>query len=362
MKTIYNKGNPGAPCWIVVERPYPKDAEKGYVFSSGMGYVWDKMMSSAGLRDYYVACRAPDLEDKYSFSIIENELNHYRPPIIIPLGDSGKHFCPELAAKPKKGEEEKTELDKYAGSLLKSKLLNYDHFIIPTYTPEKIVQDWSLRDIVTSLDLGKAKSELDYFRSHGTLEPLPKRELKFDLSFDETIAYLDYFKTRNLLSIDIESIYTNMKSAFYPHPGYPISIGIADSPNLGVSFNLWWDDPEKNIKLWRELDKVFSQSRHLGQNYFNFDFPRLASLGFTIDDSKIVDTLIRHHVLWPELKHSLAFQTRQYTREPYYKDDGKRWKASELQSLKRYNCLDVCITFEIYLKQEEEFNERPYLR
>lgn len=362
MKNIYNKGNPAAPVWVIVERPYDKDAAKGYLFSSGLGYVWDKMMQSAGLNDYYVASRAPDLDDHHSYAIIENEINHYHPTIILPLGDAGKHFCSVLRTKPKKGEEEKTELDKYAGSLLTSDLIKYPHYIIPTYTPDKIVQDWSLRDITVSLDLGKAKDELDYFRKNGKLQELPKRELKFDLSFGETIAYLDYFRTKNLLSIDIESIYTNMKSAFYPHPGYPISIGIADSPNLGVSFNLWWEDPDKNILLWRKLNEVLKNATNLGQNYFNFDFPRLDSLGFGIDSAKIQDTLIRHHILWPELPHKLQFQTKQYTREPYYKDEGKRWSSKELKSLRRYNCLDVCVTFEVYLRQEEEFNERPYLR
>lgn len=366
MKNIYNKGNPGSSIWVVVERPYEKDAEKGYVFSSGLGYVFDNMMREAGIFDYYVTSRAPDLDDKHSYSIIENEINHYHPQIIIPLGNAGQFFCPELANKPKKNEEEKTELEKYAGSLLTSKLIQHPHWIIPSFPPDKIVQDWSLRDITVSLDLGKAKSELDYFRKFGRLEGLPARELKYNLSFDETVAFLDYFSTRakegKLLSIDIESIYTNKKSAFYPHPGYPISIGIADSPNLGVSFNLWWPDVQQNIKLWRKLDEVFSNSRHLGQNYFGFDFPRLRSLGFTINDELITDTMIRHHVLWPELPHKLQFQTKQYTRQPYYKDEGKRWSAKELTSLRRYNCLDVCVTYEIYLKQEEEFNERPYLR
>lgn len=366
MKTIYPKGNPGAPIWVVVETPYPKDAEKGYIFSSGMGYVFDKMMSATGLRDYYVIARAPDLEDKHSYCIVENELNHYRPPIIITLGDSGKHFCPELGVKGKsiKGAapEEKTELDKYAGSLLTSKLLSYPHYIIPTYTVDKIVQDWALRDVVVSLDLGKAKSELDYFRQHGTLESLPNRELKFDLSFNETIAYLQYFQTKPMLSIDIESIYHNKNSIFWPHPGYPISIGIADSPKLGVSFNLWWDDPQNNLVLWRELDKLFRSVKHLGQNYFHFDAPRLSSLGFGIDLHNIQDTMIRHHILWPELPHKLQFQTRQYTRQPYYKDEGKRWSAKEQSSLRRYNCLDVCVTYEIYEAQELEFEQRPYLK
>ena len=85
-------------------------------------------------------------------------------------------------------------------------------------------------------------------------------------------------------------------------------------------------------------------------------------LGFRIDKTKVVDTMIRQHILWPELPKDLAFMSRQYTREPYYKDEGHGWNMKNMTKLKRYNALDTTVTFEVYLAQEKEFDERPYLR
>jgi hypothetical protein len=54
--------------------------------------------------------------------------------------------------------------------------------------------------------------------------------------------------------------------------------------------------------------------------------------------------------------------TRQYTREPYYKDEGHGWNIRHMDKYRRYNCLDACVTMEIYEAQEEEFNQRSQLR
>jgi hypothetical protein len=362
---MHPKGSPTSQVWVIVESPYPADKEKGFVFSGGLGYMFDKMMREAGMPDYYVKARRPELDNPNSFSIIENDLNHYKPPIIIPLEVAGKHFCTELGKKISKKTDSETasDIQKYCGSLLNSPLLNYPHYVIPTFLPSTIVQDWSQRDVAISCDLGKACSELDYFRTHGKLQPMPLRELKYEMDFDETLDLLENRFTQScLLSVDIETIYTRKKNTFYPHPGYPVTIGIADSPSFGVSFNLFWPERAKTIALWKSLAKLLYEIPQLGQNYFNFDTNFLEALGFRIEMEQCKDTLIRHHVLWPELPHKLQFQTRQYTREPYYKDEGKQWSGKDMRSLRRYNCLDVVVTYEIYLEQEKEFEERPWLR
>lgn len=364
MPYIHSKGSPTSRIWVIAERPYSSDIDKGYIFSGGMGFIFDKMMQEAGIRDYYVTCRRPDSESPETFAVIESQLNNYRPPIIIVLEEAGKILCPELQPKFRKktADEDDSDVNKYAGSLLISKVLNYPHYIIPTLSPDTIVKDWKLRDIAVSLDLGKAKSEFDYWKQNGILEPLPERVLKYEMDFEEVLHNLQVFENAPLLSVDIETVYTNTKSLYYPHPGYPVTIGIANGNLYGISFNLFWPKASQTVELWRRLEKVLWNVPNLGQNYFNFDSSFLTSLGFRIDLQRVQDTLIRHAILWPELPHKLQFQTRQYTREPYYKDDGKRWNLKDMRQLRRYNCLDVCVTYEIYEAQEIEFNDRPYLR
>jgi hypothetical protein len=131
---------------------------------------------------------------------------------------------------------------------------------------------------------------------------------------------------------------------------------------LAFLFDLFRESTTETVELWKHLNDLIKSVPQLGQNFFNFDLNFYECLGFEIKVEDIQDTLIRHHILWPELPHKLQFQTRQYTREPYYKDEGHGWSIKDMRGLKRYNCLDVCVTMEIWEEQEKEFDERPYLR
>ena len=368
---INPKGSKSAPCWIIVDRPLSTDKDRGYLFSGGLGYMWDKMMADAGfaMNDYCVVCRAPDTEHPQAYENILGELEHYKPPVIIPLEAAGQHICEELDAKAK-DVDSTTELEKYAGSILTTDRLTYPAYIIPTFGPQTIAANYKQRDIVVSCDLAKAKSELDYWRANGhVLQPLPKPDLRIKFEFDELIAKLDDYMHYDLLSDDIETVYpkssTSVKtrSAFYRiHPGYPITIGLAPSRYEGISFELFRESEIETRLLWQKLNKLHKKVRRLGQNYLNFDVNFYEMLGFEVRVKDVIDTLIRHHVLWAELPHKLAFQTRQYTRQPYYKDDHNGWNGKNMDNLKTYNALDCCSTFYVYEEQELEFDERPHLR
>ena len=106
------------------------------------------------------------------------------------------------------------------------------------------------------------------------------------------------------------------------------------------------------------MDAIFSTKRQIGQNWTSFDSHWLRALGFRVNLSLCEDTLIRHHILWPGLRHKLEFQTMQYTREPFYKWEGKGWSLRDgLGQLMKYNAKDAAVTYEIYEEQEKEFDE-----
>jgi hypothetical protein len=370
MAYIKPQGSPTAKVWVVVEQPYPQDAQAGYVWSAGYGRMFNSMMQAVGIRDYYVLPRRPDLDHPDTYTIIETDINQYQPPIIIPIEEAGTFFCRELIKNEfskRKLSQGESEISKYAGSILTSPFFNYPHYIIPTLAPDTVMKQYKLKDIVTYLDLGKVSDELTYFTTNGTLQPLPARTLKYNITeFDELIGYLETFSSHSILSNDIETIYPkNKNSQYWGHPGLPTCVGLATSKNFGISFELFQGDDKLGIKrtaqLWRKLQSVFDRVDQLGQNFFNFDLPRYEMLGFRIDRFRCHDTLIRQHILWPELEKSLQFMTRQYTREPYYKDEGHGWSFKDMRRLKRYNCLDVCVTMEVFEAQQKEFEKRPYL-
>lgn len=364
MPYIKDRGLPTAKIWIILERPYGSDIPKGVLFSGSMGNVYAKMLREAGLEldDCYVTCRRPNTDYPAAFHIFDGPLAQYQPPLIVVANEAGCAFLSELRVK---GSDDnwRGQLQKNAGSLLTSTKIKHPHYCMPCYGPDRAASDWQERNVTTYIDFQKLRDELQYFKKHGVLKPLPERKLVYgDLELNEILGAINIFGKSSLLSIDIETVYPREKSAYHPHPGYPVTIGIASSSDYGISFNLFRSDPKENRILWRALDELLMGKAILGQNFFNFDALFFEALGFKISLDKVQDTLLRHHILWPELSHKLSFMTRQYTREPFYKDDGHGWSVKHMDKLRRYNCLDVCCTYEIYERQEEEFQQRSHLR
>lgn len=322
------------------------------MFGSPMGWSYRKLIEEAGLKNYYLT--GPDENDKEK---LFNNLNNYKPPIVITLDSCSGLFYPKCSGP--------DAVRLYAGSLLSSERLGYNHYILPTLGPQICVTDWTERQIVKYVDYGKAITELEFFNKHGFIQPLPQKDLKIEFGEDQLINMLEVWSNDDKithLSVDIETIYPKEKSNYYGHPGYPVTVGIAPSSSLGISFNLFLESTEATARLWKALAKLFRGRRIIGQNFFGFDCWFFNMLGIYIDRSSILDTMFRHAVLWPELSHKLEFMTRQYTRQPYYKSEGKGWSMKNLSGLKRYNALDVVTTFDVYLEQEKEFDDRPHLR
>jgi len=368
---VANSGNPACPVWVMLSKPLSGDSDKGYLFSSPMGYVFDKMMREAGLPDYFVTCNQPNT-DSNAGGDWESYLMHHKPAIIIPLGAVGAQLSERLVPKYRSAKydpERDSEISKYAGSLLTADRLpnvTWPHYVVPTYEPLDIVKQWKMRDVVISCDLAKAASEYEYWRTHAhTMQPLPERtpKINFD-SFDELLYILDTFFNYPLLSNDIETIYPRAPTKTQPSqfykvlPGYPITIGLAPTIEFGISFDLFRESTVETRELWKKLAKLLWEVPSLGQNFFNFDANFYEMLGFRLPLEKCRDTMIQHHLLWPELPHKLQFMARQYTREPYWKDEGAGWSINNMAAMKVYNCKDVMCTLEIYYAQLEEMKTR----
>lgn len=366
MPYIHNKGNPSSDVWVVLNRPVSTDVDRKFIFSGGLGYVWDKMMQDAGFAtdDYFVTCFFPDTTNPSAVRNIDASINQYQPKVILALDAVGAKFCQELIPKRRTknyNPEQDSEVHKYCGSLLTSPSFKYPHYVMPLIGPSTIVQMYKLRDQII-LDLAKAKHEIEYAKSNGAIQPLPIRNLVTDFScFDELLFVVDSMASHPRISNDIETYYPKKDSKFYGKtPGIPAIIALAPSKDYSISIDLFRESITETRELWKHLDKLFRDCTTIGQNFYQFDLYFYEALGFTF--GKIDDTLIRHHVLFPELPHSLGYMTRQYTREPYYKDEGQELNRKDNDGWKRYNAMDAAVTYEVWEGQEEEFNDRPHLR
>jgi hypothetical protein len=366
MTYIHDKGSPDSEVWVVLTKPLPTDTTRKYIFSSGTGYVFDKMMKEAQLPDYYVTCYLPDTTDSSIRNDIHSKLNSYQPKIILAVDAAGGKLCNELIPR-RQGKsydpDEDSEISKYCGSLLRSPHLNYPHYVIPIIHPTSVNQQYKLRDQLL-LDLVKVAYELQYIKERGDLQPLPIRTLITEFScFDELLYIIDSMGSSEYISNDIETTFLKKDSTYYGRtPGYPVVIALANSQNYAISFEFFRETPAATRELWLHLDNLFQSCITIGQNFHNFDSFYYEYCGFEFPEEHISDTLIRHHILWPELPHKLQYMTRQYTREPYYKDEGQGWSLKNMKNLKLYNAKDAAVTYEVWLAQEDEFRERPHLR
>lgn len=360
------KGNPKNPIWIVGEAPGAEEDQSGVPFVGSSGRELDRMLVEAGVNlsdccwvnPYKVRPPLNDIERIEETGITKKEfeeqfyeeLNEYKPSFIVPVGGTALQI---LCGFTIDSRDKTSKISKWRGSLLSSEELRWSHYVIPNFHPAYILREWSDRDVAVFI-FRRVKEEFDFWRANGRHQPLPARELIVDPSFDEAREYLrSLINDGKPISKDIELLARRV----------PICIALSNRRDSAISISYFDYPPREQGVLWRLIEETGQRCRTIGQNWTTFDANWTQALGFDSCVGTCDDTLVRHHVLHPEMSHKLDFQVMQYTREPFYKDEGKGWTVREgLPKLKRYNCKDAACTLEIYEEQEIEFAENPGLR
>src|SRR5882762_845659 len=360
------RGDPRAPIWIVGEAPGADEDQAGVPFVGSSGRELDRMLVEAGISSS-LCCfvnpykvRPPDndisrieevgiTKQIFEEQFIE-ELNEYKPTFITPVGGIALKILCGFTIDPR---DKESKISKWRGSILSSEELRWSHYLIPNFHPAYILREWSDRDVAIFI-FRRLKEEYDYFVANGRHQPLPERELIADPSFGEAQEYLNECLSHDSpISVDIELLARRV----------PICCSFSFSRNSACSISFLDGEPSNLRTIWRLADRVLREKRIVGQNWSTFDSNWMEALGFGSGINRLDDCLVRHHVLHPELSHKLDFQVMQYTRQPFYKDEGRGWVLRDgMIKLKRYNCLDACCTLEVYEAQEEEFNDNPSLR
>jgi hypothetical protein len=364
--------------YVVALAPSKDDVKTGVILSGTQGYELGKWgIPALAYRTYiFDDIEQPDDIIDTKFQEFVAELNSSKPAIILTLGNKVLNLlCPQYATK-KKYSIKKTEalksslLNNYSGSICVSPLLQFEHYIIPTLAVPDVWKDWSRRDETISIDVARAVDEYKFYKLHKYLNPIPATQYKLTLapSFLELKEYLEKLCTYNVpISVDIETIRPKKNSDIFPkHPGFPYTIALAPNTTEAVSFCFWSYTAEELVVVFRLLQTIFTSKKIIGQNFISFDLNMLeALLGFSFDLNAIIDTKLRHHILHPELPHKLQFLCKQYTRQVYYKDEGKGWSPrskKKMLDLLRYGAYDVLVTYAVYEGQELEFKDRPWLK
>lgn len=282
-----------------------------------------------------------------------SEVNAIKPNVILALGEAALFFTT--------GHKKITN---YRGSILRSKLGTK---VVASYTPESLLFSRTQKQERDPLKEPKAAwsaktyMTLDYRRAiEESLFPdirLPSRTLEIARNSAVFYQFLERYKDKKKVALDIEVINC-----------IPVCIALAFTPFHAMSVPLINIPGANNFQIphgdltmmWKLLARMLNDPLvgKIGQN-FKFDHEKLERpCGFRIQNV-ISDVMFKAHALHGELPKKLGFTTSIYTKEPYYKDEGKEFNPGKdnIDKFYLYNAKDAAVTFEIDEKMEESLND-----
>jgi uracil-DNA glycosylase family 4 len=356
---------------IVGEAPGELEAAKGTPFIGRAGMKLDELLASTenpiDREECYITNvikERPYRNDITPFldfrTVVTNESEAYKAYrallalelnelpndcIIIPMGKTALYALT--------GER---SIFNWRGSIMESmKLLGHPaRKIIPTIHPAAALRDPVLAYYIAH-DLERVRDEqtVDGFQP-------PVRELATRPSFAQAKDYLNmWLTTPNVLlgattiAFDIEVQNQEVCCISFSHdPNYAMTIAFSDRTDIYTA--------AEELELW-ELIKTMLEEPSLPKVAHNayFDSTFLFEK-YGIRCQNLHCSMVAHNLLNPDFKHSLAFLTSWYTREPYYKDQGKdiidglAWDATrfwEYCAKDSACCLEAWLIIKEHLKQ-----------
>lgn len=368
---LIQEGPRDARIMLVGEAPGANEDATGKPFVGGAGEVLNKILSNVGISRTEVfitnVCHVrppkndfrwflkPKIRPEFMHGVVQlkADIEAIKPNIVVPLGT---HPLKVLTGR--------AGIEKWRGSILESTLVS-GLKVVGTYHPAYILRVYDYK-AVAEFDFQRIASEA----SHPEIL-LPHRDLRLHPPYTERQEIIAEMEQAEWLAVDIECTQTDSGKWRLA------CVGFSDRADRALVIAC---DSESSINDIRRL--CISNTKKVFQNG-QFDVSVLLDEGIAVngwasdDGSPGWDTMLAHHALYTEcasgsdeisalagkkrqsaIAKGLAFQASVYTREPYYKDDGKLWKETQdLQMFWRYNALDAAVTREIRDVQESSLNE-----
>jgi uracil-DNA glycosylase family 4 len=347
---------------IIGEYPGKEEDAEGIPMVGQMGRLTREMVESAGMKweQTYrtnVFKYMPPFGDVKKYDLIDvkinesieklwsEEINRLKPKCILLLGNEALRAVCSLDG-----------VLNYRGSIMPAR--NGMNKTVTTLNPAALFPKgeaeglpWIYKNLIQA-DIQRAVDE-----SHSSVIQLPVRSLDIaHNSLDVFRFFREYEKIKNP-ACDIESVNcipVSLSFAFTPYHSLTIPLlrTIGPHPLTDMSYS-------ELAECWKIIQEIFLSKYIVGQN-FKYDEFKLNKAGFTIN-RLISDILLKTSILWPELPiKKLHVLTSIWTREPYYKEEGKESKIGkkfDVERFFRYNGKDSCVTKEIDIIQEEDLVE-----
>lgn len=357
---IPGEGSSCAKLLIVGEAPGAHEERELKPFIGPSGLILNEMLSRAGVNrsEVYVTnvvkIRPPnnDLKrlEEYGKTIEDylpqlfEEINAIKPNAILALGNVPLYHLTG-----------KNGITNYRGSILNSPTTGIK--VIPTFHPANLLRTkedggvfkYSARAYM-QLDINRAVSESQFKALQ-----LPERHIQIIRDSHGLYKFLESYKNHKRFGLDIETIKTIPSCiAISPASHFGVSIQLVNLPGTGYEISR-----RELAEMHYLLAKFLESGREfIGQN-FKFDQQKIEYiLGMKIKNL-YADTMLFSKWVNSEFPASLAFLTSVYTKEPFYKDEGKEFVLGKnpIEQLFNYNGKDACVLHEILAGLEKDANE-----
>lgn len=356
---------------IVGEAPGEEEIKRGTPFVGPSGQELDRMLAEAGIirsecsvtnvvherlpgndidQWFYTKTEAkklgiPEYLGRYpdpriirGISSLSSLIAERRPTLILALGNTALWALTG-----------KTGITRWRGSILRS---NRGPKLIPVVHPAMVLRNWSYRSTAVR-DFERAKYEsgfADIRYPAWRFRIAPDRD-----TVDETLASLEWMADYSLrgdtplhLSVDIET-----------KQGQISCVGVAWSTLDALCIPIR-DITKPQCSYWPHADEVaiVARLRRLlhhpgvrvsGQNY-SYDSQYLGTHWFIHPRRVWLDTMLAHHLCFPDLPKGLNFLSSMYCSfHEYWKDEGKEYDENLHDPIQHwtYNCRDCVATFEV---------------
>lgn len=238
---------------------------------------------------------------------------------------------------------EHSSISKWHLSLIPATHLPHKPKVMPLLHPEIIFRDYTQIPFFT-FGFTRIREEMISANIKGIA-----RLMHTQPTFDQAITFLGRCMFEDYLSIDIETA-----------RGQITCVGFAPTPTEAMSIPTLpehWTKAEF-FKLWTWIaDVLGNPSRKVFQNY-SYDCSYFSRYGIKVRNLWH-DTMHAQKFLHPELPAGLDTIARIYTKEPYWKDEGKDWKnVGDINQFYLYNCKDAAVTLEAAFGQERDLISR----
>lgn len=235
-------------------------------------------------------------------------------------------------------------LTKYRGSILTSPYTEAK--VIPTYHPSDILKQYELKAIAL-LDFKRIADEA---KTSALVRPF--RQYIIEPTFRQVMDTLqDMMDNAEYISFDIETF-----------PNVVSCLGLSDRPDRAICIpfirdgGAYWPSRYEEAEIWQAIGRLWQMDKKFVAQNAMYDCAYLARYhGLWPQTGIYMDTMLAHKACYAEFPKGLNFLCAMYTKEPYYKDEGKEWKnVKNWHQYWTYNCKDAAITLEVCHALEKE--------